>query len=133
MTKLRERELYSDVMVWLEGRLRSLYPRWSVGVHDTSAVKLSRFLDRQNLQSMFKGSETFEIEVDVTGIITRGEEAGLAFVECKAGAITLKDVGQILGYSRVALPVLSVILSPSGLSESLHTLLNTYGRVDLLE
>jgi len=130
---LKERELYSDVGHWFEMRLRSLYSNWEIQVHDTSRVKLSSFLDRLGLSKAFAGSDAFEIEVDITGILLKGSKADLAFVECKTGPITLKDLGQILGYSRVASPALSVILSPNGMSASLGLLLSTYNRVDLLE
>jgi hypothetical protein len=130
---LKERDLYSDVAHWFEFRLRSLYSNWQIQVHDTSRVKLSSFLDRLGLSKAFPGSDAFEIEVDITGILRRGSETRLAFVECKIGPITLKDLGQILGYSRVASPALSVILSPNGMSASLGLLLSTYNRVDLLE
>jgi len=131
--RIREKDLYADVALWLEGRLHRLFPKWGPRVYDTSRFKLSGFLDREGLQGLFPGSEAFEIEVDVTGILQRGAAAKLAFVECKTGPITLKDVGQILGYSRVAYPTLSVIISPAGMSTSLHLLLTTYNRVDLLD
>ncbi len=56
----------------------------------------------------------------------------LAFVECKVAPITLRDVGQLLGYSLVARPLLSFLVSPSGLSDRLATLLLTFGRHDVL-
>lgn len=115
-----------------EHRAGSIYSGWSVEVFDTSKSKLSNFLDRIGVQA-FSGSEAFEIEVDIIGLLRRGKAAQLAFVECKVGPISLKDVGQILGYSRVALPVLSAIISPGGISASLDLLLNTYNRVDILE
>ena len=56
----------------------------------------------------------------------------LAFVECKMGPITLGDVGQLLGYSLVARPEWSYLVSPEGMSGRLSTLLLTYGRQDVL-
>ncbi len=131
--RVKERELYPDISIWLGQRLRSLFPGWEVRVSDTSRFKLSHFLDRMGLQSAFPGSEAFEIEVDITGVMRRGKKTELAFVECKSGPIGLKEVGQILGYSRVASPALSLILSPSGMSNSLNLLLTGYNRMDLLE
>lgn len=56
----------------------------------------------------------------------------LAFVECKVGPITLRDVGQLLGYSLIARPETSYLISPAGLSDRLRSLLVTFGRQDLL-
>ncbi|MCI0537194.1 MAG: hypothetical protein L0Z50_18405 [Verrucomicrobiales bacterium] len=128
-----ERELYPDIIAWLEARLPALYPGWAIKAYDTSRVRLSGFLDRHDLSDAFPGCEGFEIEVDVTGILQRGTRVQLAFVECKSGYITLKDLGQILGYSRVALPAISVIVSPLGLSSCMNVLMHTHNRVDLLE
>jgi len=131
--KIKEQALYGDVAVWLERRLQALFPRWSVEAFDTSRQRLSSFLERNGLLKAFVGSEAFEIEVDITGLMRRGSKTHLAFVECKIGPISLKDIGQILGYSRVASPMLSVILSPAGMSDSVNLLLTVYNRVDILE
>jgi hypothetical protein len=130
---MKERELYGEVALWFERRLEMLYPSWRAIVHNTSQTRLSAFLSREGIAKAYPGSEAFEIEVDLTGILRRGSKFELAFVECKTAAITLKDIGQILGYSRVALPRLAVILSPGGLSQSVGLLLNTYNRTDILE
>lgn len=54
-------------------------------------------------------------------------------IECKTTPITLKDVSQLLGYSRVVLPVYACILSPLGVSSDVASLLKTYSRLDVLE
>ena len=38
-----------------------------------------------------------------------------------------------MGYSKVALPLYSIIISPSGISRSVNILFNTYNRFDVLE
>ncbi len=130
---IKEQSLYPEVRSWLEKRLQVLFPRWKVKAFDTSRFKLSGFLERFGLSDSFPDSDGFEIQVDVTGVLQRGNDKELAFVECKCAPITLKDVGQILGYSRVARPVLAVITSPAGISGQLNLLLTTYNRVDLLD
>jgi hypothetical protein len=85
------------------------------------------------LLEAFPASEAFDIQVDITGVLRRGNETRLVFVDCKRGPITLKDVGVMQEYSAVALPLFSAVLSPTGMSPSLSTLLNTKNRVDVLE
>jgi hypothetical protein len=93
---------------------------------------LAAFLRGENIHKLVKGYDAYEIQVDVTGMVRTGDLIRLAFVECKIGPITLRDVGQLLGYSLVARPEWSFLLSPAGLSDRLNTLLVTYGRQDVL-
>jgi len=73
------------------------------------------------------------IRVDITVVIATAKTAQLVFIECKTTPITLKDISQLLGYSKVALPLSSLIISPSGISRSVDHLLNVYRRFDTLE
>lgn len=56
----------------------------------------------------------------------------MGFIECKLGRITLRDLSQLLGYSKVALPLYSIILSPKGISRSLNLLFDIARRNDIL-
>lgn len=132
MTCDAETGLYPDVVSWLGKYLHSRYRKAEVTAHDTHKVELSAFLRKENLHVQFGDCDAYEIQVDVTGIVKTKESVRLAFVECKVGPITLRDVGQLLGYSLVARPEWSYLLSPSGLSDRLNTLLVTFGRQDIL-
>lgn len=99
---------------------------------DTHSIDLAALLRREGVQTFFKDCDAFEIQVDVTGIVKTASAVKLAFVECKIGPITLRDVGQLLGYSLVARPEWSYLISPKGLSDCLNRLLTTYGRQDIL-
>jgi len=106
----------------------------SVDVRDTHNVYLSKFLTDHGIANLFSDSSTYEIKVDITGIIRQKRgTAQLAFVECKVNPISLKDISQLLGYSRVARPVMSLITSPQGVSDGVLSLLTTFGRSDVLE
>lgn len=100
---------------------------------DTSGTTLSASLYRLGLHRAFPRWESFNFNVDITGLLQRGERAELVFVECSTAPLSLKDIGPLLARSVVASPVLSAIISPGGLSTSLDLLLNTYNRVDILE
>lgn len=132
MSRDPESVLYPQVASWLSSYLHGRYPRASVAAFDTHAVDLAGFLRKEGIHHYFKDCEAYEIQVDVTGIVRTGETIRLAFVECKVGPITLRDVGQLLGYSLVARPEWSYLLSPLGLSDRLNTLLVTFGRHGVL-
>jgi len=110
-----------------------VHPRAAIETYDTSTVALYRFLEANNLHELFPQYRSYDIYVDVTGVVRTRHEAHLAFVECKLKPITLRDLSQLLGYSRVAVPVYSIIVSPAGLGSGVTYLLRTYGRLDVLE
>ena len=127
-----ERLLYPEVAKWLAQYLQGRRPKANVTAHDTHSADLSAFLLRQGLHKHFADYSAFEIQVDVTGVVETPKTVELAFVECKIAPITLGDVGQLLGYSLVARPALSFLISPRGISDRLRTLLVTFGRQDIL-
>jgi hypothetical protein len=129
----RERDMYPDVIAWFQALLSSRNPRSDVQVFDTSQFSLWQFLQRIKMTECFKDYLSYEIQVDLTGVIKSKKGTYLAFVECKLAPITLRDVSQLLGYSRVAKPLTSVVLSPNGYSTSISYLIETYGRIDVLE
>lgn len=132
MTTDAEIKLYPRVAEWLRRYLQDRFKKANVVAHDTHKVELSAFLRSEKLHSLVGGYDAYEIQVDVTGIVRSGDSVRFAFVECKVGPITLRDVGQLLGYSLVARPEWSLLISPSGVSDRLNELLMTYGRQDVL-
>ena len=104
--------MYPDVCVWFRKILWEKYRDAEIHVENTSRKILSKWLVERRLHNLFPDYQTYEIEVDITGIIERDGEAHLGMIECKLNQITLSDLSQLLGYSRVALPVHSIILSP---------------------
>lgn len=129
---MRECELYPEITKWLLNYLRSHYRRAKIFVEDTHRVNLSDFLERLGMKDRFPEYTAYDIKVDITGLIVKHQQADLVFVECKLHAIRLLDVGQLLGYSLVAKPIHSFLLSPNGISVPLYNLLKIYGRYDIL-
>jgi len=127
-----ERAMYPEVCVWLQDLLKSHFPKSVVAVADTSRITLGDFLEREGWSELFPDYQTYEINVDVTGIVKRKNPC-LAFVECKLTMLTLRDLSQLLGYSKVANPVYSILISPAGMSKALTLLLKVYRRYDVLE
>lgn len=128
-----ENALYPHVAKWLARYLRNRFPKATSSAFDTHKTDLSVFLQKKGLDHYFPDAGAFEIKVDITGVVQIKESVKLAFVECNAGPITLRDLGQLLGYSLVARPEFSFLTSPEGVSDKLRTLLLTYGRIDVLQ
>lgn len=124
--------MYPDVCAWFKGILKDKFKDTEVCVEDTSRRVLSKWLVENGFHEFFPDYQTYEIEVDVTGIVKKSDEAHLGLIECKLGRITLRDLSQLLGYSKVALPLYSVILSPKGISRSMNLLFNVARRNDIL-
>jgi hypothetical protein len=130
---MTEKELYIHVVDWLSDYLTSHYKRAKIIVKDTHRISLSNFLTKIGMHNEFSEFSAYDIKVDVTGIIKYPQKTYLVFVECKTKPIRLLDVGQLLGYSLVAKPILSFLISPNGVSEPLYKLLKVYGRYDILQ
>lgn len=127
-----EGEMYPHVAQWLRHLLTQKFEHSTVVVEDTSKKVLSRFLVERGLHELFPEYQTFEIQVDVTGVVYNGKTAGLAFIECKLDKMSLRDLSQLLGYSRVATPIVSIMVSPEGISDAINLLFNTHRRYDIL-
>ncbi len=127
-----EKEMYPEVVSWLNIYLKHKYPRAMITSYDTSRENLCEFIRRHELGKYFAEAETYVIKVDVTGVIRYREKCLLAFVECKTKPISLKDVSQLIGYSKVVLPAFSIIISPRGVSSTVNKLINIYRRYDVL-
>ena len=96
-----ENEFYPEVISWIGKYLKGKHLKATIKAYDTSRQNLSEFLRRHKLHSFFPEFETYVIKVDVTATIKYKDRYDLAFVECKLNPINLKDISQLLGYSRV--------------------------------
>lgn len=128
-----ERFMYTDVCEWLEQFLRQRHRRCHVHVLDASRVPVYRVLRRMNTTGLPGDWESWDIRVDVLGVVYGNGSTKLALVECKNSAVTLTHLSQLLGYCRVALPEYAFILSPAGVSGALKRLVITHGRKDVLQ
>jgi len=129
-----EPEMYPAVCEWLQRFLKDRHPKAQVRVFDASRASLARLIKDQGLvQGLPPEWPSWDIHVDIVGFLLAKGETDLAFVECKNTLITLAHLSQILGYSRVAKPRYSFIVSPYGASDALASLLLTFHRIDVLE
>ncbi|MCJ7446121.1 MAG: hypothetical protein MUO72_00335 [Bacteroidales bacterium] len=132
---LSEIEMYPDIIKWLKSKLNGEFGEKSkrIEVLDTHDSDLRNFITQLNYQKYFPEFTTFQIRQDITGFIEYADRVDLVFVECKNNSLSLIHLSQLIGYSSIALPIYSVLLSPKGMGSTLHKLLVTYNRKDVLE
>ena len=103
------------------------------------AVQTTYETSRRNLDVVLKSKGTsckeaigLQIKVDIVGILKRGNGFKLVFVEVKDTDLTLKDLGQLWGYTQLINPIESFLISSKGLGRLAH-LFNVLKREDLLK
>jgi len=130
-----EAAIYPDIILWLGGFLGTRFHKAEIDIQDTHAYPLNTYVRRHNLHQYFQGDtwQTYDIRVDITGFVRYGSSCGLVFVECKTRPISLIHVSQILGYSRVAQPIQSYLISTVGIGDAVRSLILRYDRTDVLE
>lgn len=129
-----EKALYGPMSAWLKQTLIDKYRGATIEVYpDTATMPLSKLIALKNYGHLFAAEWTsWDIRVDITGIIINNDKAELAFIEAKDIELSLAELSQLLGYSRVAHPLHAFLLSPKGCSGSLTSLLRSFGRRDVL-
>jgi len=132
---LSEIEMYPDIINWLRNRLNGEFGKKAhrIQVLDTHDSDLKNFIIQLNYQKFFPEFTTYQIRQDITGFIEFSDRVDLVFVECKNSYLSLIHLSQLIGYSSIALPIYSILLSPQGLGSTLKKLLFTYNRKDVLE
>lgn len=128
-----EQLMYPEVREWLKNFLQQRHRRCEVCVLDTSRLPVYRALRSLEISGLPSDWVSWDVRVDVLGIITSERAVQLALVECKNSAITLTHLSQLLGYCRVVQPEYAFLLSPMGVSSMLKRLLATYRRKDILQ
>ena len=130
-----EIEMYPDICKWLESYLNCKFVKDSkkITVLDTHDSYLSNFIIKLKYQKYFPEFSTYQIQQDITGFIEYNDKVELVFVECKLDQLTLSNLSQLIGYSFIAKPFISILLSPKGMSNSLERLLNVFNRRDILQ
>lgn len=127
----QELELYPEIEIWLKGYLQSKYSKYDVQTtHESHRLNLETVLRKFGLDPTL--AIGLNIKIDVLGILRQTDEYKLAFVEVKDGELTLKDLGQLWGYSQLMDPAESFLVSSKGFG-GLSKLFNVLKREDLLK
>ena len=130
-----EIEMYPDIIEWLKKSLEQKFGKKAnkITILDTHDSDLSNFIMQLNYQKFFPEFSTYKIRQDITGFIEYENKVELVFVECKNISLSLIHLSQLIGYSCIALPIYSILLSPQGMGQTLNKLLKSYNRLDILE
>jgi hypothetical protein len=122
-------------MAWLERYLIEQFSEAKIDVRYTHGSSLNHYIRKNGLIDYFHSNiwQTYDIRVDITGFVKSKNHSGLVFVECKTVPISLLHLSQLLGYSRVARPLFSYLLSSKGIGGTLKSLITNYDRTDILE
>jgi hypothetical protein len=129
----KESEMYPDVAAWLQNYLSQRYRRRTVRTHVCATQRLNKVIHALGVQPLLPQEyQTWDVQVDVVGLILSSTHAELVLVECKNKPITLGHLSQMIGYCRVVKPIFGLILSPAGVSPALYKLIQVFGRSDIL-
>jgi len=126
-----EEKLYPEIKEWLQNYLNDKYRSYTIETtYETSRRNLDVVLRSKGIEC--KEAIGLNIKVDVVGILRRGNDFKLVFVEVKDKELTLKDLGQLWGYTQLLNPIESFLVSSKGLGRLSH-LFNVLRREDLLK
>ena len=105
-----------------EYQIQVLIPESNISKLAVSAVK------------KIDGYSFFEFRPDILGILENGDRTELVFMNRSISTLSLKEIGELQCYSRLAKPKLSFLTSPKGLaSEVALLLLNKERQKSLLQ
>lgn len=126
-----EEKLYPEIKEWLQNYLADKYKGYTVQTtYETSRRNLDVVLKSKGINC--KEAISLQIKVDIVGILKRGNDFKLVFVEIKDTELTLKDLGQLWGYTQLIDPIESFLISSKGLGRLSH-IFNVLKREDLLK
>lgn len=125
-----EENLYPQIEEWLNQYLKEKYKGYSIETtHKTSKQYLDIVLRSMGIRCDL--AIGLQIKIDIIGVLKRGNDVKFVFVEVKDASLTLKDLGQLWGYTQLIDPKESFLISSKGFGKLSH-LFNILKREDLL-
>ena len=126
-----EEELYPEIRNWLNNYLNEKYGgnKWSIMVSEDSH---KHFIE-DALRRMGVNKGLFlrlKIKVDIVALLRKGDREELILMEVKLPPTSLKDLGQLWGYTQLLNPLESFLISPNG-TGTLNELYHVMNRDDL--
>ena len=128
---MKEQKLYPEIQSWLQDYLKYRYKGYKIWT-TSETHKRSLEIVLKNIIPPLPEIIGLSIKIDIVGALKRGPNTRLVFVEVKNKPLTLKDLGQLWGYTQLVKPVEAFLLSSEGLG-TLSYILNVLKREDLLK
>ena len=128
----KEFELYEPMRSWFHRYLEDKYKGAEIITVDSHARTLDSFLQEYGIIDQYPETVGLDIQIDILGIIIKGKQASIAFIEAKKTQLNLHDLGQLWAYCKLCDPAEAFLLSSVGLG-SLNKILNNLRRTDLLD
>ncbi len=126
---MSESDLYPAIEEWLNKYLTERYPQYHVETtYKSSSHTLENILREYGIK--LNKAYLLNIKIDILGILSNHKHHELVFVEVKDALLTLKDLGQLWGYTQLINPIESFLISSRGLGV-LSDIYNTLKRRDL--
>lgn len=127
----QEEELYPEIRRWLNNYLKEKYGKdnWTVLVSEDSHKHFIE--DALKRMGINRGLFTrLKIKVDIVASLKKGNREELVLMEVKVPPTSLKDLGQLWGYTQLINPLESFLVSPNG-TGTLDELYHVMDRDDL--
>ncbi len=128
----KEFELYEPMRIWLQNYLEDKYRGSHIITVDSHARTLDVILEEHGIIADYPQTVGLDIQIDVLGIIIKGNKTAIAFIEAKKTQLNLHDLGQLWAYCKLCNPAEAFLLSSAGIG-SLNKILNNLSRTDLLD
>lgn len=128
----KEFELYEPMRIWLQKYLEEKYKGARIITVDAHARTLDLFLEQYGVIDHYPQTIGLDIQIDVLGIVFKGDKTNIAFIEAKKTQLKLHDLGQLWAYCKLCDPIEAFLLSSSSIG-SLNKILNNLSRQDLLD
>jgi len=127
----KEFELYEPMGKWLKQYLTDNYKGYSIIVEDTSQISLDKILEKYGIVDQYPQTVGLDIQIDVLGIVTKGNKSSIIFIEAKKEKLNLHHLGQLWAYCKLCDPAEAFLFSSGGMG-SLNKVLVNLSREDIL-
>lgn len=116
-------EFESKLKIWLEGFLIERFSK----THNVQVLIPDSNLSKLQMPAIkhIDGYWAYEFKPDVLGILEdkQSDMVELVFINRSTSALSLKEIGELYCYSKIAKPLFSFITSPLGLASDVALLL----------